>query len=233
MRQWKYGINDQVLQKIFKSRINAVFYYVFQDYIGKLNHLKKVHFYTLNSLKGHCPPSSSWTFKKQRLQRRKSQRPKKAIFSMSVRHFDCYKSRMIIIPIHLFCSSYQGWDNPFRPEGELSNDAEEILRLWKEGKLKDFSLLLKANNNSSANEPSDKAEATDDVDNTKAAAATSSEPLLKNGSASAGPSQNGSSVKSNHYQNSNQSQPLRSSEKVKIGGDEPKKKQGCCALMWK
>ena len=136
-----------------------------------------------------------------------------------------------IIPNHLFCSSYQGWDNPFRPEGELSNDAEEILRLWKEGKLKDFSLLLKANNNSSANEPSDKAEATDDVDNTKAATATSSEPLLKNGSASAGPSQNGSSVKSNHYQNSNQSQPLRSSEKVKIGGDEPKKKQGCCALM--
>ena len=26
MRQWKYGINDQVLQKIFKSRIYAVFY---------------------------------------------------------------------------------------------------------------------------------------------------------------------------------------------------------------
>ena len=77
MRQWKYGINDQVLQKIFKSRINAVFYYVFQDYVGKLNHLKKVHFYTLYSLKGHCPPSSSWTFKKQRLQRRKSQRPKR------------------------------------------------------------------------------------------------------------------------------------------------------------
>ena len=50
---------------------------------------------------------------------------------------------MIIIPIHLFCSSYQGWDNPFRPEGELSHDAEDIVKLWKEGK-RDFSLLLKA-----------------------------------------------------------------------------------------
>lgn len=36
-----------------------------------------------------------------------------------------------------FCSSYyEGWDNPFRPEGELSHEAEELLRLWKEGKLK-------------------------------------------------------------------------------------------------
>merc|ERR1712012_179064 len=40
-------------------------------------------------------------------------------------------------------NSYQGWDNPFRPEGELSHDAEDIVKLWKEGK-RDFSLLLKA-----------------------------------------------------------------------------------------
>ena len=33
------------------------------------------------------------------------------------------------------CSSYEGWDNPFRPEGEISHDADELLRLWKEGKL--------------------------------------------------------------------------------------------------
>ena len=42
----------------------------------------------------------------------------------------------------LIFSSYQGWDNPFRPEGEISHDAEEILRLGKEGK-RDFSWLLK------------------------------------------------------------------------------------------
>ena len=33
-------------------------------------------------------------------------------------------------------SSYEGWDNPFQPEGEISRDADELLRLWKEGKLK-------------------------------------------------------------------------------------------------
>jgi len=32
-------------------------------------------------------------------------------------------------------SSYEGWDNPFRPEGEISHEADELLRLWKEGKL--------------------------------------------------------------------------------------------------
>ena len=37
----------------------------------------------------------------------------------------------------LFSSSsyYEGWDNPFRPEGELSLEAEELLRLWKQGRL--------------------------------------------------------------------------------------------------
>ena len=62
-----------------------------------------------------------------------------------------------------FCSSYQGWDNPFRPEGELSHDAEEILRLWKDGKLKDFSLLLKASSSNNNSADMDKA---DEVDNT-------------------------------------------------------------------
>ena len=36
----------------------------------------------------------------------------------------------------MFSSSYEGWDNPFQPEGEISRDADELLRLWKEGKLK-------------------------------------------------------------------------------------------------
>jgi len=30
---------------------------------------------------------------------------------------------------------YEGWDNPFRDEGEVSRDADRILRLWKEGRL--------------------------------------------------------------------------------------------------
>ena len=32
-------------------------------------------------------------------------------------------------------SAYEGWDNPFRPEGEISHEADELLRMWKEGKL--------------------------------------------------------------------------------------------------
>ena len=36
------------------------------------------------------------------------------------------------------CSSpdYEGWDNPFREEGEVSQDAQTIIRLWREGKLR-------------------------------------------------------------------------------------------------
>merc|ERR1719277_969376 len=29
--------------------------------------------------------------------------------------------------------SYEGWDNPFRPDGEISHEAEELLRQWKRG----------------------------------------------------------------------------------------------------
>ena len=31
----------------------------------------------------------------------------------------------------------EGWENPFQPEGEVSQDAELILRLWKGGNLKE------------------------------------------------------------------------------------------------
>ena len=124
----------------------------------------------------------------------------------------------------LLYSTYQGWDNPFRPEGELSHDAEEILRLWKDGKLKDFSLLLKAGGGGNNNPDQDKE---DEVDNTTKAMAK--EPLLKNGTPQNGQSKN--LVDSSKSSMAAQQQPLRS-EKVKIGsGDEPKKKQGCCSLM--
>ena len=77
----------------------------------------------------------------------------------------CNNTMAITVFFFYFCSSYQGWDNPFRPEGELSHDAEEILRLWKDGKLKDFSLLLKASSSSSNNNSADMDKA-DEVDNT-------------------------------------------------------------------
>jgi hypothetical protein len=127
-----------------------------------------------------------------------------------------------------FFSSYQGWDNPFRPEGELSNDAEEILRLWKEGKLKDMALLLKDHNNANMEDDDDNGSGNDVVDNN-----STKQPLLQhhqNGDGKAS-SKNGNpkqlvDIKSSSV---NQQQPLKS-EKVTIG-NEPKKKHGCCSLM--
>jgi hypothetical protein len=133
-------------------------------------------------------------------------------------------------------NSYQGWDNPFRPEGELSHDAEEILRLWKDGKLKDFSLLLKASSSHSNNNSADVDKA-DEVDNTTTithslcSTTKDSEPLLKNGTPQNGQSKSSFGVADNGMKGQGQQTRPRS-EKVKIGDvDEPKKKQGCCALM--
>lgn len=141
-------------------------------------------------------------------------------------------------------NSYQGWDNPFRPEGEISHDAEEILRLWKEGK-RDFSLLLKDKDGDEYDEEENKNEldsmdhsmnASDELDSGK-------EPLLNNGSG-IGTQQNGKAIKNGQNgvkkANNNKTSLVdvkttsvqQKSEKVTLmGGDEPKKKQGCCSLM--
>ena len=37
-----------------------------------------------------------------------------------------------LFPLRYF-RSYEGWDNPFRPDGEISHEAEELLRQWKRG----------------------------------------------------------------------------------------------------
>lgn len=139
-------------------------------------------------------------------------------------------------------NSYQGWDNPFRPEGEISHDAEEILKLWKEGK-RDFSLLLKdkeeydeEENKNSLDSMDHSIDASDELDSGK-------EPLLNNGSSGGmGTQQNGKVTKNgqNGVKNNNKTSLVdvkttsvqQKSEKVTLmGGDEPKKKQGCCSLM--
>ena len=121
------------------------------------------------------------------------------------------RSKLFLI---FFFSSYQGWDNPFRPEGELSADAEEILRLWKEGK----PLLLEAEANSEESEPNSilKSEKENNQHH------NDSEPLLSH--------QNGMNGKKMEVKSASpRPQPSRA-EKVNIE-DEPKKKQGCCSLM--
>ena len=37
--------------------------------------------------------------------------------------------------ILFFRPEYEGWDNPFRAEGEISHDAELMLALWRQGNL--------------------------------------------------------------------------------------------------
>ena len=131
------------------------------------------------------------------------------------------------------CSSYEGWDNPFRPEGELSNDAEDILRLWKEGKLKDVSLLLKAK------EESEKLKMADHEDQLDSQGQLEQPLLTSNGSTtSQNGVKNGTSTKNGgqktiteHVKTSSAPGPLRSEKVTVMGGDEPKKKQGCCSLM--
>lgn len=37
-------------------------------------------------------------------------------------------------PLFIFFSTDSGWDNPFRPDGDLSREADEIVERIKEGK---------------------------------------------------------------------------------------------------
>ena len=113
-------------------------------------------------------------------------------------------------------SSYEGWDNPFRPEGELSADAEEILRLWKEGK------PLRLESEAEDDDATDSDfKATELMKNDKNH--NDCEPLLSH--------QNGinGSKKTEVKSMMASSQPSKA-EKVNLEA-EPKKKRGCCSLM--
>lgn len=119
-------------------------------------------------------------------------------------------------------SSYQGWDNPFRPEGELSHDAEEILRLWKAGKLKEVSSILQAAAEELQDEVDNRKEKKNDDDNNKA-----QQPFFQNGKQQQ--IKNGQSKPvPMDVKTSSSSQP----QKVLLPDSEPKKKKGCCSLMW-
>lgn len=43
-------------------------------------------------------------------------------------------ARILIIYTLYLCFSSDGWDNPFRPDGDLSKEADQIVELIKEGK---------------------------------------------------------------------------------------------------
>ena len=116
-------------------------------------------------------------------------------------------------------SSYEGWDNPFRPEGELSADAEEILRLWKEGK----PLRLDSEVEEDDDATDSDFKATELMKNDKNH--NDCEPLLSH-------NQNGINGKKTEVKSMMASSQPSKAEKVNLEA-EPKKKRGCCSLMWK
>lgn len=118
-------------------------------------------------------------------------------------------------------SSYEGWDNPFRPEGELSHEAEELLRLWKEGKLKN---RPPGAEQIEPDQPDGKGGAAPEKPERQQQQHNGSNNSMKNGS-----SKKTDVVKTQNMPTVNKVQTVN----LKSDGDaEPKKKKGCCSLMW-
>ena len=154
----------------------------------------------------------------------------------------------ILLFSFLYFSSYEGWDNPFRPEGEISHDAEELLRLWRLGKLDDQSRKnsQSCNNNDKIVTPKGTPKHTNGKVANSNNTDDASEPLLaqngshKNGVSSATASTTNTSstfeVKRETVgvnQQPQHSQPVTINDKTRGDvTDSPKKKtDGCCSIM--
>lgn len=140
-----------------------------------------------------------------------------------------------------FYSSYEGWDNPFRPEGEISHDAEELLKLWRLGKLEEQN----RKNSQSNNNNNDSTSKTETPSHTNGQVTTSN---LENTSGSL-PQQNGGHkngvtptstsggttfdvVGTQHQQQHQLSQPVTINDTKGDNSNPPKKKtEGCCTVM--
>ena len=150
--------------------------------------------------------------------------------------------------IFSYFSSYEGWDNPFRPEGEISHDAEELLRLWRLGKLEDQSRKnsQSCNNNDKIVTPKGTPKHTNGKVANSNNTDDASEPLLaqngshKNGVSPATASTTNTSstfeVKRETVginQQPQHSQPVTINDKTRGDvTDSPKKKtDGCCSIM--
>ena len=148
----------------------------------------------------------------------------------------------------MYFSSYEGWDNPFRPEGEISHDAEELLRLWRLGKLEDQSRKnsQSCNNNDKIVTPKGTPKHTNGKVANSNNTDDASEPLLaqngnhKNGVSPAAASTTNTSstfeVKRETVginQQPQHSQPVTINDKTRGDvTDSPKKKtDGCCSIM--
>ena len=129
-------------------------------------------------------------------------------------------------------SSYEGWDNPFRPEGEISHDAEELLRLWRLGKLDEQNKNnLQSDNN---NEDNSTCKGTPKHPNGKISnnnsESCSGSPFQQNGAHSST-----FEVKRETVGSKQQSQQLQqvTINDGKVDNQDPQKKKtgGCCSIM--
>ena len=146
-----------------------------------------------------------------------------------------------MIIAYLFFSSYEGWDNPFRPEGEISHDAEELLRLWRLGKLEEQNRKNSQSNNNNEEKPST---ANDTHTNGQISNATNKEKsaeslLQQNGGHKNGVAATGGGTVPATFDLKRETIGVQKSQHVTINdgkmadAQDPKKKKtdGCCSLM--
>ena len=126
----------------------------------------------------------------------------------------------------VFFSSYEGWDYPFRPEGEISHDADELLRLWRKGQQVESKTEILAERSEDVS--------TEEAGDTLEMDAKS--PLL--GHQNGGCQTNGNLATFEVKQEMLKASPSTLAQTVTIGGGKeesptlPKKKSGgCCTLM--
>ena len=138
--------------------------------------------------------------------------------------------------IYFFFSSYEGWDNPFRPEGEISHDAEELLRLWRLGKLEEQNRKnSQSNNNNDDKSPGNERHTNGQLSNVS----NQESPLQKNGGHKNGVAATGGGTTLDVKRETvGVQQQLQQSQHVTINDgkadeQDPKKKKtgGCCSIM--
>ena len=140
----------------------------------------------------------------------------------------------------LHFSSYEGWDNPFRPEGEISLEADELLRLWKQGKLDEKSRKASTqsnNNNNDKNSPQKQTNGQIKSENGNVDPSTQQNGGHKNGATPQGLSSSTFEVRREtvglSQQPHNQLHHVTISDGKNADDEDPKKKKtdGCCSLM--
>ena len=147
-----------------------------------------------------------------------------------------------------YFSSYEGWDNPFRPEGEISHDAEELLRLWRLGKLEAQNRKNSSQSNNNNDDVTGSCKGTPKHTNGQVSSCKNdddgTEPLLnhQNGGHKNGVTPTGTSVGTSTFdvkretigiqnQQQHSQQVTLNDAKGEMSSPQKKKTDGCCTVM--